>query len=207
MSTVQRYSKLLATHLVEAFSKRNLEASYCETKEEALSAALALIPPGAVVSHGGSQTLREIGLLDSLPNLDCRYLDPLHAASGQEREQVAHDALASDVYFLSANAITQAGELVNVDGIGNRVAALAFGPKKVVVIAGMNKVVPTLDMALERAKHQAAQMICLYFSKEDLSFEQADRAAEAAIQHLSITSGSVIKGRVHVLLVGESLGF
>ncbi len=207
MTVQARYHKLLANHIQEAMAARHMDLTYCETQEEALAAALAHVRNGDTVSCGGSQTLRELGLLDRLREMDCRFLDPIRAVDSSARVQVAHDALASDVYFMSANAITESGELVNVDGIGNRVAALAFGPGKVVVIAGINKVAPTLEAAIQRARHQAAQMTLMLFQKEDPSWEALEKATQTAGNHLCVTSGAVAEGRMYVILVGAALGF
>ena len=108
---------------------------------------------------------------------------------------------------MSSNAIAATGELVNADGYGNRVAALIFGPKNVIVIAGINKVEPSLDAAILRTKNYTASMIMLKFKQDYSSFDELSEAAEMAGSHLVITSKSAVKGRIKVILVGESLGF
>jgi 2-methylisocitrate lyase-like PEP mutase family enzyme len=108
---------------------------------------------------------------------------------------------------MSANAISVTGELVNLDGIGNRTAALAFGPKKVIVIAGINKVAPTLEAAIQRAKNYAAPHTLMIFKQDYSSLDELSQVAESAYSHLLITGRATTKGRIHVILVGENLGF
>jgi len=164
MTPTQRYNQLLAQKLIEEFEKRNMEGYYCETKADALKKLLDIIPKETVVSYGGSVTLKETGAIEALTSGDYRFLDPNAAAGATEKEKIAHDALNADYYLMSANAISMTGELVNADGIGNRVAALAFGPKHVVIIAGMNKVETNLESAIMRVKTQAAQKCLLLTS-------------------------------------------
>lgn len=203
----QRYNALLAQKLIEEFSKRNMAGFYCETKEDALKKALELIPEGSVVSHGGSSTLHEIGLCSALKNGRYHFLDPLAPKSGTEKDQIAHQALNSDYYIMSSNAISATGELVNIDGYGNRVASLIFGPRNVLVIAGLNKVEPNLDAAILRVKKYAAPMIMLKFKPDYASFDEVVKASDGGCSQLVITSLSMTKDRIKVLLVGESLGF
>lgn len=207
MTAKQSYNALLAQKLILAFQKRNLEGYYCETKEEACQKALACISEGACVSCGGSATLEEIGLIDALRNGSYHFLDPNGVAHAYEKDKIAHQALAADTYFMSTNAITEDGELVNADGYGNRVSALIFGPKNVILIAGLHKVEPSLDAAILRVKKQAARMVLLKFKNDYPSIEDIDQVAEGAVGQLVITSKSAVKGRIRVILVGESVGF
>ncbi len=123
------------------------------------------------------------------------------------KDKVAHQALSADYYLMSTNAISATGELVNIDGYGNRVASLIFGPKNVLVIAGINKVAPNLDAALLRAKSYAAPITMLIFKRDYASFDELSKAAEGACSQLVITGMSTTKGRIKVILVGEHLGF
>ena len=108
---------------------------------------------------------------------------------------------------MSSNAISESGELVNVDGYGNRVASLIFGPKNVIIIAGLNKVVPNLDMAILRTKTYASQMILLKLKQNYSTFEELSKVSEGVGSQFVITSMSSKKGRIKVILVGENLGF
>jgi len=206
MTPTQRYNQLLAQKLIEEFEKRNMEGYYCETKADALKKLLDIIPKETVVSYGGSVTLKETGAIEALTSGDYRFLDPNAAAGATEKEKIAHDALNADYYLMSANAISMTGELVNADGIGNRVAALAFGPKHVVIIAGMNKVETNLESAIMRVKTQAAQKCLLLYKQDYSSFDELSQAASGIISQLVITSMTNFKGRIKIILVGESLG-
>ncbi len=207
MKEQQYYNALMAKKLITAFEKRNLEGYYCETKEAALSKALALIPANALISFGGSATLNEIGLIEALRNGRYNLLDPTSATGAMEMDKIAHQALNADLFLMSANAITEQGELVNADGYGNRVSALIFGPKNIIVIAGMNKVEPDLDAAILRVRKRAARMILLKFKNDYSDLDQLDSVAQNAVGQLVVTSMSTAKGRIKVILVGDNLGF
>ena len=125
----------------EALNKRRFEAYYCSTAEEAVEKALELIPREDTVSWGGAMTVDELGLKQRL---------------AQEKQAIMRQALTCGTFLMSSNAISKDGQLVNIDGMGNRVAAMCFGPRQVVVIAGMNKVLGTLDDAVARARNIAA---------------------------------------------------
>jgi L-lactate utilization protein LutB len=207
MDTRQKYYYLLAQQLLAEFQKRGLEGFYCATKGEALNQVLELIPRDAIVSCGGSATLAELGLPLALQEGGYHILNPSEGKSAVEMDVLAHQALGADYFLLSANAIAASGELVNADGYGNRVSALIFGPTNVIVIAGMNKVVADLPAAISRAKHYASQMIMLRFKPDYPSYTDLEQAALTACNQLVITSGSAVKGRIKVVLVGEELGF
>lgn len=201
------YNALLAQKLIEEFKKRDMEGFYCETKEEAINKVLEIIPKDSIVSCGGSATLHEIGLQAALKNEGYNFLDPDDAQGAKAKEKVARQALSSDYFLMSSNAIAATGELVNIDGYGNRVASLIFGPKNVIVIAGLNKVEPNLDAAILRAKNYAAPLTLMIFKQDYSSFDELSKAAEGGCSQLVITSKSMIKSRIKVILVGEGLGF
>lgn len=207
MNPKERYNALLAQKLIEEFEKRNMEGFYCKTKEDALQKVLEMIPKDSLVSCGGSATLDEIGLPTALKNEGYNFLNPKDAQGGKAMLEVAHQALNADYFLMSSNAISATGELINADGIGNRVAPLIFGPNNVIVIAGLNKVEPNLDAAILRVKNYAAQMICLAFKQDYSTFHDLSKVAEDSCSQLVITSKSVFKGRIKVILVGESLGW
>ena len=207
MEPKEVYNNLLSQKLIEEFSKRNIEGFYCETKEDALKKVLEMIPKDSMVSCGGSATIHEIGLKVALKNGEYNFLDPDDAQGAVAKDKVAHQALGADYFLMGSNAISVTGELVNIDGYGNRVAALIFGPKNVIVIAGLNKVEPNLDAAILRAKNYAAQRIVLKFKQDYSSFDELSEAAEGACSQLVITSKAMIKGRINVILVGECLGY
>jgi len=199
---------LMARQVLDSLAKRNIEGFYADSKADALRLLLDMIPKDAVVSSGGSATLEEIGARDALHSHGCTYLDPNSVQGGKAMDAIAHEALGADYYLMSANAITYNGEIVNADGYGNRVAALIFGPGRVIIIAGMNKVVPTLEDAIRRVKTQAAPQILLKFRPDGYaSYGELSAASEMAMSHLVITSMSTNKERIKVILVGERVGF
>ena len=203
----QHYYPLLAQHLIKEFEKRNFAALYCEDRAAALRAIIEAIPSHAVVSCGGSQTLREIGVREALKAGGYDFLDPDDGVGAAAKDEIAHRALAADYYLTSTNAIAVTGELVNLDGYGNRVGALIFGPKHVIVVAGLNKVAPSLEAAIARAKGYAAHMTSLLFKRDYASFEELAGFAEVAYSQLVVTPRSMTKGRILIVLVGETLGF
>jgi hypothetical protein len=201
----------LAGSLVPEFARRNIEASVCGTGAEAAEKALALIPEGSVVSWGGSMTLAALGLPEKIKKGPWKALDRSDAKSPAEVEALYRAALSADVYFLSSSAVTLDGRLVNIDGRGNRLAALLYGPRKVVVIVGMNKVVKDVETAFSRIHNQASPMNAHRLDKKtpcaetgwcaDCHCEESICCSELVIRH------SGVKGRLTVLLVCEDLGF
>ncbi|MDR2514194.1 MAG: lactate utilization protein [Christensenellaceae bacterium] len=205
MSVEPIYNRLLAEKTIENMAARNLQGFYCQTRGEALQKALELAPEGESVSFGGSEAVRELGLRAALRGR--RLLDPDEGVGGAEKEKIARQAMAADCYFMGANAIALSGELVNIDGYGNRVSALIFGPSRVVVIAGVNKIEQSLESAVFRAKTVAAQKTLLLFKKDYASFDELRLAADGARGQTVITERAALPGRIFVILVGEALGF
>ena len=141
--------------LVKNLQKRHFEVYYCDTSAEALEKALELIPQEATVSWGGAMSAQQIGLLDAVKAGNYRVID---RDAYEDRIQAMRDALLCDTFISGANALSLDGQMVNIDGQGNRVAAIVYGPKEVLVVAGMNKVMDTLDDAVTRARTVAAPM-------------------------------------------------
>lgn len=149
-------NEVLAQRVIKNLQRRSFDACYCATKEEALEKALSLIDKEQCVSWGGSMTLGEMGLLETLRTQGYNVIDRDTAKSPEERMELLRNALTCDTYFMSTNAMSEDGVMVNIDGTGNRVAAMVFGPKSVVVIAGINKVVKSYEDAVARARNLAA---------------------------------------------------
>ncbi|MBQ1228790.1 MAG: lactate utilization protein [Firmicutes bacterium] len=195
--------------VAEALSKRGFDAYYVSTAEEAKAKALELIPKGAVVSWGGSVTVDQIGLKEEVLN-KFSVINRDAAKSPEERMELMRQALTCDTFLMSANAITEDGQLVNIDGNGNRVAALCFGPKEVIVVAGMNKVVGSLEDAWDRARNYAAPVNAQRFElptpcgKTGLC---ADCKNSSTICTHFVVTRMGKNGRIKVILVGEELGF
>lgn len=151
----KRYGKL-GPKVCEALEKRGFEAYYFESAEEAREKILGMIAPDASVGYGGSLTVNALGLKEALRERGNTMCDRDLAQSPEEKKAIEHAALNADWFLMGANAISEDGQLINIDGIGNRVAALIYGPENVLVVSGMNKVVKTLDDAWSRARNTAA---------------------------------------------------
>ena len=205
------YYEKRAEVLMKNLRSRHFEAFYCATKEAALEKALELIPEGATVGWGGAESAHQIGLTKALNEGNYRALDRDRCKTPQEREQLIRDCMFSDVFLTGANALSLDGQMVNIDGTGNRVAAIAFGPKTVLVIAGMNKVTDTLEEAVHRARTVAAPMnqqrFLLPGNPCTVTGACADCKSETCIcNHIVVTRHCRPVGRIKFILVGEELG-
>ena len=197
--------------LVKNLKSRHFDAYYCANKEEALVKALELIPEGATVGWGGALSAQQIGLMDALNAGPYNDIDRDKCKTREEKEAAARTCLAADVFLTGANGLSLDGQMVNIDGTGNRVAAIIYGPKQVLVIAGMNKVEDTLDEALRRARTVASPMNNQRFGNDNpCSFTGtcADCKSETCIcNQIVITRHCRPAGRIKFILVGEELGF
>lgn len=196
--------------LVKNLKARHFDAVYCATREEALEQALARIPHGASVGWGGAMSAAQIGLLDAVRKGDYIAIDRDTAPTKAEFETCTRKAITADVFISGANALALTGEMVNIDGLGNRVAAVIYGAKEVVVVAGMNKVCDTLEDAVRRARTVAAPMNEQRFLGDTpcaVTGTCADCKSEGCIcNHIVITRHGRPAGRIKFILVGEDLG-
>lgn len=212
MNPKQMHYETLANTVIKNLAKRRMEGCYCATIEEAEKKAFSYLTEGCTVSFGGSMTLEETGMLTALrhdPNI--HLIDRATAKSPEETKQMYHDALSADFFFMSTNAITADGELVNIDGTGNRVAALIYGPENVIIMAGMNKVAANIDEALSRVHNTATPMNCKRLNKKtpcSTTGVCADCLSPDCIcNQVVITRRSGIENRIKVILIGEELGY
>ena len=193
--------------LVRNLQKRHFEAYYCETASDALDKALELIPKGASVGWGGAMSAQQIGLIDAVKTPQYRAID---RATASDREQAMKDSIFADVFLSGANALSLDGEMVNIDGTGNRVSAIVYGPKSVLIIAGMNKVMDTLDDAITRARTVAAPMNQQRFQLDNPCTQTgtcADCTSQSCIcNQILITRHCRPVGRIKFIIVGEDLG-
>lgn len=201
-----------AATIIAALEKGNIKGYYCADCAAAVKLASELTPPNASVSFGGSMTLSESGVMDMLrTRSDLQLIDRSRAKDAAEIKKMYHDALCSDVYFMSTNAITKNGELINIDGNGNRVAALIYGPERVVIIAGMNKVVSTVEDGIHRVHDVAAPPNGVRLGKSTpcavTGFCHDCFAPDCMCSHTVITRRCSTPNRIHVILVGETLGY
>ena len=197
--------------LVKHLKSRHFDAYYCEDKKEALQKALELIPEDSLVGWGGAMSAQQIGLMEALKAGNYRTIDRDLAKTPQEREQAMRSCLFADVFLTGANALSLDGQIVNIDGNGNRVAAIVYGPSSVIVIAGMNKVMENLDAAIQRARTVAApvnqQRFMLPSNPCSVSGCCSDCKSDACIcNQILITRNCHPAGRIKVILVGEELG-
>ena len=205
---ITKRNNLLAQKVIKGLESRNMSGYYAGSREEALSIALSLIPEGCTATMGGGMSVHEIGLVDALKNGNYTFIDRDKMADKRAAMLAAYDA---DVFLASANAITNDGIMVNIDGNANRISAIAQGPKKVILIVGMNKVCDDLDGAMKRARNVAAPINAQRFG---LSTPCAKTGAcmdckspDTICCQFLITRFSRHKDRIHVVLVNEDLGF
>jgi L-lactate utilization protein LutB len=206
------HNQTIGARVVEALQKNNFTASYVNTKQEALDKLAALIPGDATVGIGGSATIKEVGidtLLEERGNTVFNHNKP--GLSPEESLALRHNQLSCDVFLTSTNALTLKGELVNVDGSGNRVAAMIFGPKKVIVITGVNKIVTDIDTAMDRIELFAAPINNKRLNRPNpctVTGECMDCQGPTRICNVTTVMhkkpGAI---DIEVIIIGEDLGF
>lgn len=211
MDIEKQYYKNRAETLIRNFKKRQIDAEYCETAEEAVAAVLREIPAGSSVSWGGTVTLKETGLHEALSAGSLNILDRDKAGGPGELAEIYHKALSCDYYIMSSNAITMDGCLVNIDGRGNRLAALLYGPEHVIVMAGMNKVAGSEEDALSRVKNTAAPKNALRLDRNTpctkTGYCSDCQSDDCICCNTVVTRRSITPGRIKVFLVGGNYGF
>lgn len=204
-------NKLLGARIIKGLESRSMEGYYAETKEEALEKALELIPEGSSVGWGGSMSIKEIGLKDAVCTGDYKVYNRDVCKTPEEKRQVELATYDCDYFITSANAITEDGVMVNIDGNANRVSAIAYGPKNVVMIVGMNKAVKSVDDAMSRARNEAAPINAERFNldtpccKNGMCFDC--KSPDTICCQILITRFSKTPNRIKVILVNEELGF
>ncbi|WP_410072421.1 lactate utilization protein [Anaerostipes sp.] len=205
--------KLRAKTIIKGLEKRNMEGVFCETKEDALSKALSYIEEGSSVTWGGSMSIEEIGLMDAVKNGNYKVIDRSVAKNYEEQREIFSKAVLADYYLMSSNAITLDGELINIDGTGNRVACLTYGPKNVIMIVGMNKVVNDVEDGIKRVRNFASPPNTLRLGLKtpcSMTGRCGDCYGDTCIcSQIVVTrrQSAAMRGRIKVILVGESLGY
>jgi len=218
-----------ARTVIKNLQRKNINGQYVPSRKEALAAILGMIPPGVVVARGDSITVEQTGIITELKKRNQnRIIDPLEInaegfyvnAEWEQRRIIAREVFSADMYLVGTNAITLDGKLVNIDGWGNRVSALIFGPEKVIVVVGVNKIVKDVNEALERIHNFAAPMNAKrHYLKHhrdefsDLPCVRTGRCVDCnhdsrICRYTVIIEGAMArdKGRINVMLVGEELG-
>lgn len=210
LEPVKKLFDIKGPKVADALNKRHFEAYYLSDKEDAVRKILELIPKNHSIAWGGTMTMDQLGLKDKLINAGYSLIDRDSAKSPEEREELMHKALCCGSFIMSSNAITEDGQLFNIDGKGNRLAALLYGPENVIIIAGMNKVVQDMDAAYKRVRGYAAPANAQRFD--------IDTPCKKIGECADCLSGSTIcaqfvqtrickpAGRIKVVLIGEELG-
>ena len=198
--------------MIKNLNRRNMEAFYCPTGKEAVEKVSELIEDGSTVTWGGTMTVRDLGIPDALRDRGTlKVLDRDLAVDREEQLQIYLKAFTADVYLTSANAISEDGVIVNVDGNGNRVAAISWGPKKVIFVVGLNKVANTTEAALARARSTASPINAQRFDintpcRVDGMCHNCN-SPDSVCSYIHILRNSRNKGRHVVVLVSEDLGY
>ena len=204
---MRKRNEILAQTVIKGLESRNMSGYYAADKEEAVKKALEAIGKGSTVAMGGCQSAHEIGLIQALEEGDYNYIDRSNMTP-RESLMAAYDA---DVFLSSANAMTNDGIMVNIDGNSNRVSCIAQGPKKVVFIVGMNKICSDLDEAIKRARNVAAPANAQRFDVKTpckVTGKCADcKSPDTICCQFLITRYSRHEGRIHVILVNDTLGY
>lgn len=205
---VAKRNALLAVKVIKGLESRNMAGYWASDRNAALAKALELIPEGASVAMGGCMSAREIGLVDALKGGNYRFIDRDAYEDKRAAMLAAYDA---DVFLSSANAITEDGVIINIDGNSNRVSAIAQGPRKVVFIVGMNKVCADFDSALKRARNVAAPINAQRFGLDTPCSKTGAcmdcKSPDSICCQFLVTRFSRHPGRIHVVLVNDSLGY
>jgi hypothetical protein len=211
MSFVKQANANAAATILERLKKRNMEGYFCETSAEAVELALSLMPEGSSISWGGTSTVSECGLMDAIQKKNYTLIDRSAAKTPEEKREIFAKTVMADYYLMSTNAITMEGELINIDGFGNRVACLCAGPEHVLVIAGMNKVVNNVESGLDRIRTKAAPANTVRLNKNTPCAKTGVCgncfAPDCICSQTVITRRSGTPGRIKVILVNEDLGF
>lgn len=209
MNQKEVYKETLANTIIKNLETRNMEGYYVKTAQEAREKVLSLMEDGSSVSWGGSATLVDAGIIDAV--YESGKYKIIDRDKADDRIQAMHEALSCDNFLMSTNAITFDGQLVNIDGMGNRLAALIFGPKNVIVVAGMNKCSADLDSAMKRARNKAAVTNAIRFGTATPCTKTGSchdcKSPETVCCQFVTTRYSKIKNRIKVVLVGEDFGY
>lgn len=202
---------MLAERVIKGLASRNMEGFYVHTKEEAKELALSLMPEGSSVGWGGSMTAKDIGLIDAVIEGNYKEINRDTAKTPEEKNKLSREMFFADYFITGCNAMTEDGVMVNIDGNGNRVAAIVFGPAHVIVICGMNKIVRDEAAAFSRARNEAAPVNAQRFGLETPCSKTgvcADcKSPDTICCQFLTTRYSKHKGRIKVILVNEDLGF
>lgn len=212
MTPKKQAFQTLANTMIQNFKKRNIEAYYCEDSASAVALAMEIMKDGGTVGMGGTETVKETGLLDQVLQSDhLQFIDRMKATNEKEKKELFLETMNCDYFLMSSNAITIEGELINIDGNSNRVACLAHGPEHVLVLVGMNKIVDDISSGIARTQNIAAPANAARLHTKTpcaaLGHCGDCHSEDCMCCQILITRHSRHKGRIKVLLIGEELGF
>lgn len=211
MTPKQQAWKKLGNAMISSLAKRNIEGFYCENSKEAVELAMNIMKDAKTVGMGGSETVKDIGLLDAVLESPLHFIDRNHASTPEEKKALFLETMAADYFLMSTNAITIDGELINIDGNSNRVACLAHGPEHVLLLVGMNKVVTDIAAGIARTQNMAAPPNAARLGTRTpcgVTGHCGDCHSEDCMCcQILITRHSRHKGRIKVILIGEELGY
>ena len=210
MKRVRNYNEAME-QLIAKLQARRFDAHYCASKEEAVALALSMIKPNDVVAYGGSMTFYESGMYEALKKTPCFLLDRDMAKTPEERASVMKKGLSADVFFASVNALDESGVLYETEGLGNRVASILFGAKKVILLVGKNKIVPDKAAAEERMKALACPKNAERLNR-DTPCRKVGRCVDCISKECICANRvelrlSFIPDRIAVILIDEELGY
>lgn len=204
-------NELLAQKVIKGLESRNMTGYYAASKEEALKIALEIIPEKSSVTMGGAMSAREIGLVDAVKSGNYNFIERENASTEEEKRKATLEGYDADYFLSSANAMTEDGVIVNIDGNSNRVSMIAHGPKHVLFIVGMNKICDDIDGAMKRARNVAAPINAQRFGLSTPCAKTGScmncKSPDTICCQFLITRYSRHKDRIHVILVNDSLGF
>ncbi len=212
MKNRKKHLKIRIERTIKALADNGMVGYYIKSKDHLFEVLGELLDTGAVVGLGGSMTLFETGVHDWLKGQDITFLDRYKRGLKQSQiGKMRKESLLADIYFTSTNAITETGHLFNVDGIGNRVAAMIYGPDKVVVVAGSNKIVPDDEAAVERLRRIAIPLNNMRLNRHSTCATTGycpDSCSEACVSSSYVfLKNQMIRDRIHVLILEDSYGY
>lgn len=211
MDNLQKAFSAAAPSIIAALKKRNIEGYYFENCAEMADKILHMLPENSTVTWGGSESFKESGMLSALKKGNYRLLNRASAKTPEEKRTFYSESVLADAYFMSTNAITYDGILINIDGSGNRLACLMHGPKEVYIITGMNKFVKTIEAGIERIQNTASPANVQRLERNTPCRETGTCAdclsPECICSHIVITRHVLETGRIKVMMVGENLGY
>lgn len=197
--------------IIPKLASRNMEGYFFENSASCVNAITDLVENGSIISWGGSESIKECGLMDAIKSGNYILIDRLSAKTPEEGRELYAKTVLSDYYLMSSNAITYDGELINIDGNGNRVACLIHGPKYVLMVVGMNKLVSDVESGYKRVRNLASPANAKRLGRNTPCFHTGKcgncLSDECMCSHLVVTRRCNIPGRIKIFFVAEELGY